>query len=383
MNQALSRCHSIAALRRLARRRLPRSVFDYLDGAAGDEVTARRNRTDFERYELLPRVLTDVSEVDLTTTALGASLEAPLILAPTGMSRLFHHEGEPAAARAAADAGVMYSLSSMATTSIERVAACGAGAKMFQLYVWKDRGLLREFIDRARAAGYQALCLTADLPVAGHRERDLLHGFTAPPRLSPAGVLDMLRRPAWLWGALTTPRLALENVREHAGAAPRLFSVMEYAAQQFDPSLSWKDADWMLQEWNGPFAVKGILSAADARRAAAAGATALIVSNHGGRQLDHAPSPLAVLPEIADAVGDRMELILDGGIRRGGDVIKALALGAAAVMIGRAYLYGLGAGGEAGVARALFLLKEELRRDLTLLGCASVKDLGSDHVRRW
>lgn len=330
-------------------------MFDYLDDAAGDEVAARRNRADFERCELLPRVLADVGKADLTTTVLGASLEVPLIPAPAGRSRLFHHEGEPAAARAAANAGAMYSLSCLATTSSERVSACGAGAKMRQLYVWKDRGVLREFSDRARPAGCQVLCRTADLPAAGRRERDLLHGFTAPPRLSPAGVLDMLRRPAWLWGALTTPRPAWKTCANMR--APRLFSVMEYAGKQFDPSPSWKDVDWMLQEWNGPCAIKGILAAAAARRAAAAGATALIVSNHGGCRLDHAPSPLAVLPEIAAAVGDRRELILDGGIRRGGDVIKALALGVATMMTGCACLYGLGAGGEAGAVRALHCSK--------------------------
>ena len=382
MNRTLARCHSIADLRRAARRRLPRAVFDYMDGAAEDEVTLRRNSDDFSQYELIPRCLTGVKDVDLSVSVLGVRIAAPFVLAPTGMSRLFHHAGEAAAARAAHKAGTMYSLSSMSTLSIEEVAAAAAGPKLFQLYVWRDRELLRQFINRARAAGYRALCLTVDLPVAGQRERDLRNGFTVPPQLRLANALDILRRPSWLWRFLSGPRLELANVRDHAGAAQDLFSVIDYTTSQFDPGVTWEDLAWMIREWDGPFAIKGILNVADARRAVDAGATAVIVSNHGGRQLDHAPSPLSVLPEIAAAVGDKTEVILDGGVRRGGDVIKALALGAKAVMIGRAYLFGLGAGGEAGVDRALQLLTEEIRRNLMLLGCRSAQEVEAACARR-
>ena len=380
-SKILSRCHSIADLRRAAKRRLPQAVFDYMDGAAEDEVTLYRNQADFGRYELLPRFLVDVGNVDLSTRVLGADIDVPFILAPTGMSRLFHYTGERAVAGAARKAGTMYSLSSVATTSIEDVAGTGDGAKMLQLYVWRDRGILKDFIQRAKASGYTALCLTVDLPMAGQRERDLKNGFTVPPQIRLSNIVDTLLRPDWLLDFLTSPRMKLENVLTHTDAAQNLFSVIEYTTSQFDPTLTWDDMAWMIEEWGGPFAIKGILTAADARRAVETGVTAVVLSNHGGRQLDHGPSPVSVLPEVVDALGDRVEIILDGGIRRGTDVIKALSLGARAVMIGRAYLFGLGAGGEAGVDRALELLTGEIRRNMALLGCPSVQQLGSKHVR--
>lgn len=382
MNKRLSGCHSIADLRRVAKRRLPKAVFDYIDGAAEDEVTLYRNQADFGRYELLPRFLVDVKDVDLSTTVLGSAIKTPFVLAPTGMSRLFHHAGEAAVAEAAQKVGAFYSLSSLSTMSIEDIAAITAGPKMLQLYVWRDRGLLKEFIHRAKTSGYTALCLTVDFPVAGQRERDLRNGFTVPPEIRLSNILDTLRRPSWLWGFLTSPRMSLENVRGHATAAKDLFSVIDYTTSQFDPSLTWEDMAWMLQEWDGPFAIKGLLSVEDARRATEMGVTAVIISNHGGRQLDHSPSPVSVLPEIVDALGDRVEVILDGGIRRGTDVLKALSLGARAVMIGRAYLFGLGAGGEAGVGRALQLLTAEIKRSLMLVGCTSVKELDERHIRK-
>ena len=381
-NRILSGCHSIADLRRAAKRRLPRAVFDYMDGAAEDEVTLYRNQADFGRYELQPRFLVDVENVDLSTRVLGANIDVPFILAPTGMSRLFHYNGERAVAKAAQNAGTMYSLSSVATTSIEDIAGVSKGPKMLQLYVWRDRGILKDFIRRAKASGYTALCLTVDLPLAGQRERDLKNGFTVPPRIRFANILDTMIRPDWLWGFLTSPRMTLENVRGHAIAAESLFSVIDYTSAQFDPSLTWDDMAWMIREWNGPFAIKGILSVDDARRAIETGVTAIIISNHGGRQLDHAPSPISVLPEISDALSDQVEIILDGGIRRGTDVIKALSLGARAVMIGRAYLFGLGAGGEAGVDRALQLLSAEIKRNMMLVGCTSVTELSEKFIRK-
>ena len=380
-SRILSRCHSIADLRRAARRRLPKAVFGYMDGAAEDEVTLRRNQADFGRYELLPRFLVDVGNIDLSTRALGADLGVPFVLAPTGMSRLFHHTGEKSVARAAEKARTLYSLSSVATTSIEDIARTGAAPKMLQLYVWRDRGILKDFIQRAKASGYTALCLTVDLPQAGQRERDLKSGFTVPPQIRLSNLLDTMLRPDWLLDFLTSPRMKLENVLAYTDAAQNLFSVIEYTTAQFDPTLTWDDMAWMIDEWGGPFAIKGILTVDDARRAVETGVSAVILSNHGGRQLDHAPSPVSVLPEVADALGDRVEIILDGGVRRGADAIKALCLGATAVMVGRAYLFGLGAGGEAGVDRALELLTGEIKRNMALLGCPSVRQLGSKYVR--
>ena len=377
----LSGCHSIADLRRAAKRRLPKSVFDYMDGAAEDEVALHRNQADFGRYELLQRCLVDVGNIDLSTRALGVDLDVPFVLAPTGMPRLFHHTGEKSVARAAHKAGTLYSLSSMATTSIEEVAAASPGPKMMQLYVWRDRGILRDFIQRARASNYAALCLTVDLPNSGRRERDLRNGFTVPPQIRLSNIVDTLLRPDWLLNFLFSPRIQLENVLTHAGAAKNLFSVIDYINAQFDPTVTWDDIAWMIEEWGGPFAIKGIQTVADARRAVETGVSTVILSNHGGRQLDHAPSPISTLPEVVDALGGQVEIILDGGIRRGTDVIKALGLGATAVMIGRACLFGLGAGGQAGVERALQLLTDEIRLNMALVGCTAVNQLSGDHVR--
>ena len=379
----LARSHSIADLRRLAKRRLPRAVFDYADGAAEDEVTARRNEAAFEDYDLLPRVLRDVSSVDLSTTVLGTPVSMPVMLAPTGMTRLFHHDGETAAARAAHRAGVVYTLSSLSTVSIEDLAKASDGPRWFQIYVWKDRGLVREFFDRCRAAGYDALMLTVDMPVLGQRERDLRNGMTIPPSLTLGSALDAALHPSWWWNFLTKPRIGFANVAGKGDAGRGdLTALWTYINTQFDPSVTWRDLEWMIGEWNGAFAVKGVLDAEDAARAAALGARGIVVSNHGGRQLDHSPASLDALPVVVEAVAGRAEVILDGGIRRGADVAKALALGARACAIGRAYLYGIGAGGEQGVDRALELLRAELRRALALLGCASVTALGPEHVRR-
>ena len=379
----LARSHSIADLRRLAKRRLPRAVFDYADGAAEDEVTARRNEAAFEDYDLLPRVLRDVSSVDLSTTVLGTPVSMPVLLAPTGMTRLFHHDGETAAARAAHRAGVVYTLSSLSTVSIEDLAAASDGPRWFQIYVWKDRGLVREFFDRCRAAGYDALMLTVDMPVLGQRERDLRNGMTTPPSLTLGSALDAALHPSWWWNFLTKPRIGFANVAGKGDAGHGdLTALWTYINTQFDPSVTWRDLEWMIGEWNGAFAVKGVLDAEDAARAASLGARGIVVSNHGGRQLDHSPASLDALPAVVEAVAGRAEVILDGGIRRGADVAKALALGARACAIGRAYLYGIGAGGEQGVDRALELLRAELRRALALLGCPSVTALGPEHVRR-
>lgn len=382
-SDSLQSCRNIADLRELARRRLPAPMFHYIDGAAGDEWTLRDSTTAFDRWNLVPHNLVDVSRIDTGITVLGQRLSLPFFCAPTGMSRLFHHQGELAVARAARAAGTLYSLSTMGSTSIEDVAAASDGPKMYQIYVFKDRELCREFITRCRASGYGALCLTVDVPVPGNRERDLRTGMTIPPSITLRSAFNVARHPRWFWQYLTSPRLVLANVAHKIAEGSRNVSTLaSYIHNQFDRTVTWDDAAWMAREWGGPFLVKGILSAAEARRAVDAGATAVAVSNHGGRQLDTTPAPVDVLAEVVDAVGDRAEVILDGGIRRGVHVLKALALGARACMIGRAYLYGLGAGGEAGVTRALDILRTELERDMALLGVTKVAEVTAEHIRR-
>lgn len=378
----LSDCTNIADLQRMAKRRLPAPVFHYLEGGADDEWSRENNSGAFDRYELVTEVLADIAEIDMRTTLLGREVAAPLLLSPTGMSRLFHHGKELAVARAAAAAGLFYTLSTVATASIEEVAATGTGPKMFQVYVFRDRGLTRELVARARAARYDALCLTVDTPVAGNRERDLKSGLALPPRLSLASISAFARHPLWVARALASRDFSLANVAEHAAAAPgEATSVAAYVHAQFDRSLTWSDAEWLAELWEGPLVIKGILAPEDARRAARIGAKAVMISNHGGRQLDGTPAPIDQLRPIRDAVGDDLELIVDGGIRRGTHVVKALALGADACSIGRPYLYGLAAGGEAGVARVLALFLEEIERDMALLGTRSIDRIACRHVQ--
>ena len=379
----LASCHNIADLRRMAQRRLPAPLFHYIDGGADDEWTLRRSTEAFGDYELIPECLNDVAKIDLTTRVLGCDLELPFVLSPTGMSRLFHHDKELGVARAAAKLGTLYSLSTMATTSIEDVGAATAGPKMFQIYILKDRELTREFVQRCKQAGYDALCLTVDTPVAGNRERDRVTGMVMPPRLTWRSLLSFALHPQWSLQFLLKPDFHLANVVHRVDAiGSGTISLIDYVNSQFDRSVTWDDAAWLVEQWGGPFAIKGILSSNDARRARDIGASAVMLSNHGGRQLDATPAPIDCIAPIRDAVGNDLEIILDGGIRRGTHVIKALALGANACSIGRAYLYGLSAGGQAGVERALELLKDEVERDLTLLGCRSVADLAETHVRR-
>jgi L-lactate dehydrogenase (cytochrome) len=373
----LARCFTIDDLRRAARRRLPRAVFDYVDGGTEDEVTMRRNRAAFEELELEPRVLRDVSDVDPSTTVLGRPIPLPVVLAPTGMTRLTHWEGELAVARAAARVGLPYVLSTMATTSIERVAAVGAPL-WFQLYVWRDRGLCRELVDRARAAGCHALVLTVDTPVAGARERDFRNGLTVPPTVGLRTLLDGARRPAWWWRFLTSEALSFDNVRGRVEGP----ATLAYVASQFDQAVTWDDVAWLRDIWDGPLVLKGVVSPADAKQAVAMGVAGIVVSNHGGRQLDHVPATIDALPRVVDAVGGETEVLVDSGVRRGVDVAKALALGARAVMVGRAYLYGLGVAGEDGVVHAVRLLEGELRRAMSLLGTRAIGELDASYVRR-
>jgi L-lactate dehydrogenase (cytochrome) len=376
---SIQNCHNVAHFRALAERKLPAAMFHYIDGGGDDEITLRRNTTAFEKYRLLPRYLVDVGKIDTRTTVLGKTLEWPVFLAPTGMSRLFHHEKELGVARAAAKLGTLYTLSTLATTSLEDVAKATTGPKMFQVYIHKDRALTSDFVQRCKAAGYDALCLTVDMPVAGNRERDKVTGMTMPPKFGLKSLINFAMHPGWSLNFLRHPDFRLANVVHRvdalgSGAMP----LIEYVNSQFDRAVTWDDVAWLAKQWNGPFVIKGIQAVEDVKAARASGATAVMVSNHGGRQLDGAPAPIDCIAPLRDALGDSIELIVDGGIRRGTHVIKALAMGANACSIGRGYLYSLAAGGEAGVTRCLSLLRAEVERDMALLGLRNVAEINPD-----
>lgn len=361
----------------MARRRLPRMVFDYIDGGADDEVTLKRSVQAFREIELVWDALADVSAIDTATTLMGAPMRLPFFISPTAASRLFHPRGgEIAVARAAAKAGIVYATSSIASTRLEDIAAATDGPRWFQVYVWKDRALVAEILMRAREAGYSGVILTVDVPVAGNRERDPKNRFTIPPQVNWHTATQALARPGYLWDLMTTPEIGPANFMHMAVEG----GVIELINSQFDRTVTWADAQWLRETWGGKFAVKGIATPADARRCVEIGADAVWVSNHGGRQLDTAPATIDTLPAIADAVRGDAEIVLDGGVRRGGDIVKALALGANAVALGRAYLWGLAAGGEAGVSRAIEILESELKRTMALLGRARIADLKPDLI---
>ena len=378
----LARAASVDDLRRIAQRQLPRGVFDYVDGAAEDEVAAARNVAAYRNVEFRPRVLRDVAGVDTSATLLGQPLAFPLVLAPTGFTRMVDPEGELAVARAAARAGLPYTLSTMGTRSIEEVAAVSQGRKWFQVYVWRDRGLVRDMLDRAAAAGYEAIVITVDVPVLGRRERDVRRGFNLPPRLGLDTIIDGALHAGWTWSFMRAEPIAFANVTARfarAGTDP--VSLAEFVNRQFDASLSWDDISWFQSVWKGPIVLKGIQTVEDARLAAEAGVQAVALSNHGGRQLDGAPPPLELVEPVAEAIGGRVEIICDGGIRRGSDIVKAVAFGARACMAGRAYLYGLGAGGERGVDHVLLQLHEGVRRTMALAGATDIDSVTPDLVR--
>ncbi len=376
VERRVSRAVDVEDLRALARRRAPRAVFDYVDGGAGDELSLRRMREAFARVEFRPSVLRDVAKVDPGVDVLGRRAGLPFGLAPTGFTRLMHAEGEPAVARVAARVGVPYALSTMGTTSLEALSAAAPDAqRWFQLYLWRDREASRDFVARALAAGYEALVLTVDTPVAGARLRDVRNGLTIPPALSLRTVADAALHPAWWFDLLTTEPLEFASLRSWGG------TVAELADRVFDPGATLTDVAALREAWPGPLVVKGVQTPDDARAVVDAGADAVVVSNHGGRQLDRAPTPLEQLPAVVAAVGDRAEVHLDGGILNGGDIVAALALGARTCWVGRAYLYGLMAGGERGVQRAVELLAREVARTLQLVGVTSVAELTPDRVR--
>jgi L-lactate dehydrogenase (cytochrome) len=377
----LRRGANVDDLRRIARRRLPRGVFDYIDGGAEDEITLRRNSDVFREIEFRPRVLRDVGKVDTSTQILKRTASLPLILAPTGFTRIAHPDGELAVARAAERAGIPYTLSSLSTRSIEEVREVSGGDLWFQVYVWKDRGLLAEMLDRAAAQRYSTIVVTVDTAVLGRRERDIRRGFTLPPQLGVGTILDGMLHPGWTADFIRSEPIRFANVvGKEVGDGGDPVSLSRYIADQFDPALNWRDIEWMRSRWDGDVVLKGIQTVEDALLAAKAGVQGIALSNHGGRQLDTAPPPVSLVAPVTDAVGSDLEVFCDGGIRRGSDIAKAVALGAGAAMTGRPYLYGLATAGELGVDHVLWLFSEGLANTLALIGVSTPADLDRGFV---
>ena len=383
VERRLRRCVAVDDMRRVAERRLPRGVFDYIDGAAEDERTMVRNVDAFAAYQFEPRVLRDVSNLDTSTTLFGRSMSMPLIIAHTGYTRIADSQGELAVARASQRAGIPYSLSTMGTRSIEEVASVCDADKWFQIYTWRDRLLVEELVGRAKEAGYTAVWLTVDAPVLGRRERDVRRGFTLPPKIGPGTLVDGALHPGWTLDFLRNEPIKFSNVvghREMDGSTP--ITLATKAANHFDQSLSWTDIDWLRSIWDGPIVLTGIQTVADAKQAVAMGVQGIALSNHGGRQLDDAPVPLELVEPVRDEVGDEIAVICDGGVRRGSDIVKAIALGADAVTIGRPYLYALGAAGERGVDHLLEFMRVGMERTMALTGVRSVAEIDRALVRR-
>jgi len=377
----LSHCHNFRDFRELARRRLPGPIFDYIDGAADDEVTYRRNTESFERCDLVPNVLRGVDTVDLSVTIMGQRLALPVYCSPTALQRLFHPEGERAVAAAAAKFGTMFGVSSLGTVSLEEVRNAYATPQVYQFYFHKDRGLNRAMMQRAKEANVDVMMLTVDSITGGNRERDLRTGFSVPFRLTMAGMLEFARKPMWGINYVTHERFSMPQLDAHVDFGGDALSIGRYFTDMLDPSMTWDDVAQMVRDWDGQFCLKGIMSVDDTKRAAAIGCTGIVLSNHGGRQLDGSRAAFDQLAEVVDAVGDRLDVMMDGGVQRGTHVLKALALGAKAVGLGRYYLYPLAAAGQHGVERALGLMKTELERDMKLMGCRTIGELSRDNLR--
>ena len=378
---SLDRCFNFHDFRRLARRRLPGPIFDYIDGAADDETTYQRNTQAFESCDLVPNVLRGVENVDLSVTVMGRKLALPVYCSPTALQRLFHHDGERAVAAAAAKYGTMFGVSSLGTVSLEELRKAYTTPQVYQFYLHKDRGLNRAMLQRAKDAGVDIMMFTVDSITGGNRERDLRTGFSIPFRLTPTGMLQFALKPRWGINYLTHERFRLPQLDAHIDMSGSALSISRYFTDMLDPSMNWDAVAETVRQWDGQFCLKGVMSAADAKRAAEIGCTGVVVSNHGGRQLDGSRASFDQLAEIVDAAGDRLDILMDGGVQRGTHVLKALSLGAKAVGVGRYYLYPLAAAGQVGVERALGLMQAELQRDMKLMGCTAISQLSRDNLR--
>jgi L-lactate dehydrogenase (cytochrome) len=378
----IDQCNNLSDFRSMARRRLPGPIFHYIDGAADDEVSYRRNTEAYELCDLVPNILAGVESVDMSTTVMGQRLDMPLFCSPTALQRLFHHDGERAVANAAEKFGTMFGISSLGTVSVEEIGSTISTPKLFQLYFHKDRGLTNSMIERCSAANFDVLALTVDTITGGNRERDLRTGFTSPPHLTLKSLLSFGLHPSWAINYFTHEKFELPQLKDYVREGSNVsVSVGDYFSTMLDQSMNWQDAERVRKKWGKQFCLKGVMSVADAKRAVQIGATAIMVSNHGGRQLDGSRSPFDQLAEIVDAVGDEIDVICDGGITRGTHVLKALSVGAKACSGGRFYLYALAAAGQAGVERALANLRAEIERDMKLMGCRSVDKLSRDNSR--
>ncbi len=378
---SLKSCYNFEDFRKLAKKRLPAPIFHYIDGGADDETTLKRNTNSFDDCDLIPNILRSVGEPDLSTIVFGRKIDMPIFLSPTAMQSLYHPDGDKASARAAEKFGTMYSMSTMASFSIEEIANISSGPKLFQLYIHKDKSFTDDLIDRCKRANFDGLCLTVDTLVAGNRERDHRTGFTTPPKFTLESIMNFAIKPGWLFRYFTNKKFELANIKHKTDKGTSITkSVIDYVNEQYDPNMNWDDAEYCIKKWDGPFALKGVMSVEDAKRAVDIGCTAIIISNHGGRQLDGSRTPFDQLKAISDAVGDKVEIILDGGVRRGTHVLKALAAGATACSFGKAFLFSLGAGGQQGVERLLQNMHDEIRRNMILMGCKSVKELDRSKI---
>ena len=378
----LSDCHNFKDFRALSKQKLPAPIFHYIDGAADDELTYKRNTTAFDDVDLVPKVLAGVENIDMSVTVMGQKLDMPLYCAPTALQRLFHHEGERAVAKAASNFGTMFGVSSLATVTVEEIEKLAPGPKLFQFYFHKDRGLNNALLERARNANFNVMALTVDTITGGNRERDLRTGFTSPPKLTMNSLFSFATHPSWAWNFLTKEKFDMPHLSGHVSAGTNLaVSVGDYFSTMLDQSMNWSDAEKLCTQWNGQFALKGIMSVEDAKRAVDIGCTGIMVSNHGGRQLDGARAPFDQLAEICDAVGDKIDVICEGGIQRGTHILKALSVGAKACSGGRFYLHALAAAGQKGVERSLSKIKTEIERDMKLMGVTHVSQLSRQNLR--
>jgi L-lactate dehydrogenase (cytochrome) len=382
MFKSINSCHNFKDFRNLAKSRLPSPIFHYIDGAADDEVTYRRNTEAYDQCDLVPNVLTGIEKVDMSTTVMGQKLELPIYCAPTALQRLFHPDGEIGVGKAAEKFGTMFGVSSLGTASIEEIANLISTPKLFQLYVHKDQGLNDYLIDQCKEHNFDTMAVTVDSSVGGNRERDLYTGFTIPLNLSLKSIISFATHPAWAFNYFTKPKWELSNLNKHVTEGTNLMtSIGDYFTKMLDNSLSWKKIEEINKKWGKPFAIKGIMSVEDAKKAVDVGASAIMISNHGGRQLDGSRSPFDQLEEVVDAVGDKIDVICEGGIKRGTHILKALSLGAKACSGGRMYLYALAAGGQKGVEKALGNLKKEIERDMILMGVSNISELSKKNLR--